>query len=339
LTNYDPGWLDERCLAGYLTWMRLGPRGGASEKKASPLRTTPIAILPRQGSAMWTSLSSKANGVRPSARAEMVAEQIRRDGASFFHDLLGDTGLLRSQLEEAIAELVALGFLTSDSFGGLRALLTPSRDRRSHPRRRRRLAASTIEDAGRWSLVRRIINRPNGEEVEHVARALLRRYGVVFWRLIEREASRLPPWRVLLRTYRRLESRGEIRGGRFVAGFSGEQFALPDAIGLLRENRRREKMETWIAVSGSDPLNLAGILTPGPKIAALAGNRVLYRDGLPVASLVAGDVTFFEEFEPATQWQVRQALLRGAEHAPSLAPAIGAAFDREVASTTSEEAS
>jgi ATP-dependent Lhr-like helicase len=113
-------------------------------------------------------------------------------------------------------------------------------------------------------------------------------------------------WREFLRVYRRLESR-EIRGGRFVAGFSGEQFALPDAIGLLRETRRRKKIETWIAVSGSDPLNLAGILTPGPKVAALDENRLLYRDGVPMASLVAGDVTFFEEFDPQTQWQIRQA--------------------------------
>ena len=286
----------------------------------------------------WTSLSSEANGVRPSPRAELVAERIRQDGASFFNDLLADTGLLRSQLEEAIAELVALGILTSDSFGGLRALLTPSRDRRSHPRRRRRSAVSTVEDAGRWSLVRRNA-KPSGDVVEHVARALLRRYGVVFWRLIEREASRLPPWRELLRIYRRLESRGEIRGGRFVAGFSGEQFALPDAIGLLRENRRHGKNETWIAVSGSDPLNLAGILTPGPKIPALAGNRVLYRDGVPMASLLAGDVTFFEEFELATQWQIRQALLRQAEHAPSLAPAIGTIFDRESPTIATEETS
>ena len=171
-----------------------------------------------------------------------------------------------------------------------------------------------------------------------MSRALLRRYGVVFWRLIEREASRLPPWRELLRVYRWLESRGEIRGGRFVAGFSGEQFALPDAIGLLRENRRHGKVGTWIVVSGSDPLNLAGILTPGSKIAALAGNRVLYRDGVPMASLVAGDVTFFEEFEPARQWQIRQALLRGAEHAPSLAPAFDGEYG-ESARTTTEKAS
>ena len=106
--------------------------------------------------------------------------------------------------------------------------------------------------------------------IEHVARTLLRRYGVVFWRLIEREAAWLPPWRELLRVYRRLEGRGEIRGGRFVAGFSGEQFALPDAIGMLREIRRQPDADTWVAVSGADPLNLAGILTPGPKIASLA---------------------------------------------------------------------
>ncbi len=320
LADYDPDWLDQRCLSGYLTWLRLRPRAGTGERKASPLRTTPIALLPRKTRAMWTSLSGDADGPRASARAEMVAERIRQDGASFFHDLLADTGLLRSQLEEAIAELVALGILTSDSFGGLRALLTPSRDRRSHPKRRRRAAATSVEDAGRWSLVRRNANPSSGEAIEHVARALLRRYGVVYWRLIEREAPRLPPWRDLLRVYRRLEGRGEIRGGRFVSGFSGEQFALPDAIGLLRETRRRGNDGTWIGISGADPLNLAGIVTPGPKVAALAGNRVLYRDGVPVAALAGGEVTLFEEFEPAAQWQIRQALLRGVEHA-SLEPA------------------
>jgi ATP-dependent helicase Lhr and Lhr-like helicase len=323
LADYDPDWLDERCLAGYFTWMRLRPRGGSGEKRASPVRSTPIAILPRKASAIWASLSPGTDGLRLTPRAETVAHQIRQDGASFFHDLLGDTGLLRSQLEEAIAELVGLGIVTSDSFGGLRTLLTPSRDRRSHSRRRRRSAAAAIEEAGRWSLVRRNGNATGDEAIEHIARALLRRYGVVYWRLIDREAPRLPPWRELLRVYRRLESRGEIRGGRFVAGFSGEQFALPDAVGLLRETRRRDGAGTWITVSGADPLNLAGILTPGPKIAALAGNRVLYRDGIPVAWLVAGEVTCLEKHDAATQWQIRQALLLGAEHAPSLAPEIG----------------
>jgi ATP-dependent helicase Lhr and Lhr-like helicase len=152
---------------------------------------------------------------------------------------------------------------------------------------------------------------------------------VVFWRLIEREAAWLPPWRELLRVYRRLESRGEIRGGRFVAGFAGEQFALPDAIGMLRETRRQPDADTWVAVSGSDPLNLAGILTPGPRIASLAGNRVLYRDGLLMASLSAGEVTFFDELDPATEWQARQVLLRAPVRAWSLAPKLDAASDED----------
>jgi ATP-dependent Lhr-like helicase len=156
--------------------------------------------------------------------------------------------------------------------------------------------------------------------VEHAARALLLRYGVVFWRAIEREADWLPPWRDLLRVYRRLEARGEIRGGRFVAGFSGEQFALPDAIGLLRQTRRNPSSGEWVSLSGADPLNLVGILTPGPKLAAMTGNRLLYRDGLPVAALAAGEVRFYETLDAATQWQVRKALLRGTT------PAVTAEF-------------
>ena len=324
LADYDRDWLDERCLAGHLTWMRLRPRSGAgSDRRASPLRTTPITILPRRHSSAWTSLSPQTDAARPSPRAQAVMDWIRQNGASFFHDLLEGCGLLRSQLEEAIAELVALGLVTSDSFSGLRALLVPSRDRRIHSRHRRRAGLSSVEDAGRWSLVRRITTETDSDAVEHIARTLLRRYGVVFWRLIEREAAWLPPWRELLRVYRKLEGRGEIRGGRFVAGFSGEQFALPDAIGMLREIRRQPDSDTWIAVSGADPLNLAGILTPGPKIASLAGNRVLYRDGVPMASLAAGEVTFFNELDPMTEWRVRQVLLRAPVRAPSLAPEMG----------------
>jgi ATP-dependent Lhr-like helicase len=324
LTNYDQAWLDERCLAGHLTWMRLRFRNGAAnDRRAAPLRTTPIAILPRRHSGVWKSLSSRGDGPNPSPRAQVVAEWIRQNGASFFQDLLEGSGLLRSQLEEALAELVALGLVTSDSFGGLRALLVRSRDRRKHIRRRR-TGLFGMEDAGRWSLVRRSVGETNGDAVEHIARTLLRRYGVVFWRLIEREAAWLPPWRELLRVYRRLESRGEIRGGRFVAGFSGEQFALPEAVGVLRAARRQPDGDTWVVVSGSDPLNFTGILTPGPKIAALAGNRVLYQDGIPIAALAAGEVTLFRELDPEVEWQVRQALVRATIPAPSLAPEVGA---------------
>jgi ATP-dependent Lhr-like helicase len=149
-----------------------------------------------------------------------------------------------------------------------------------------------------------------------VARRLLRRYGVVFWRLLEREADWLPPWRDLLRVYRRLEARGEIRGGRFVAGFAGEQFALPDAVGMLREVRRRQGSGEWVSLSGADPLNLVGILTPGPRLAALTGHRLLYRDGVPVALLAGGEVRFLETLDESSQWQARKALLRSAVPAP-----------------------
>jgi ATP-dependent Lhr-like helicase len=139
---------------------------------------------------------------------------------------------------------------------------------------------------------------------------LLRRYGVVFWRLLEREAAWLPPWRELLRVYRRLEARGEIRGGRFVAGFSGEQFALPEAIGALREARRKEGRGAWVSVSGADPLNLVGIIVAGPKLAALTSHRVLFRDGIAVARLCGREVEFLEELDGPAAWEARNALLR-----------------------------
>jgi ATP-dependent Lhr-like helicase len=287
----------------------------------APVRSTPITLLARRHAPLWTSLSPPPEAGGASARAQAVLEWIRAQGASFFDELVEGTGLLRSQVEEALAELVALGLVTSDSFGGLRALLVPSDRRPGGGRRRRRALMFGMEGAGRWALAQRA--RPlqsqaqaRPEAVEHVARRLLLRYGVVFWRLLEREADWLPPWRDLLRVYRRLEARGEIRGGRFVAGFSGEQFALPDAVGALREVRRKPAAEAWVSVSGADPLNLVGILTPGPRLAALTGNRLLYRDGVPVALLAGGEVQFLTPLDAGTEWQARKALLRGAVPAP-----------------------
>ncbi len=174
-----------------------------------------------------------------------------------------------------------------------------------------------MESAGRWSLIRRIRqdsvdDGTRAATIEHVACTLLRRYGVVFWRLLAREGEWLPPWRELLRVYRRLEAREEIRGGRFVAGFSGEQYALPEAVGLLREVRRRPAPNKWISLSGADPLNLIGILTPGPKLAALAGNRLLFRDGLPIAALAGGRVEFLAPLDGAIRWEAEKRLIRSA---------------------------
>jgi ATP-dependent Lhr-like helicase len=139
---------------------------------------------------------------------------------------------------------------------------------------------------------------------------LLRRYGVVFRRLLAREAQWLPPWHALLRAYRRLEAQGHIRGGRFVAGVSGEQYALPDAVGALRAVRKRERDGVLVSLSAADPLNLAGIVTPGARIAALAGNRLLLADGVPMATYAGGEVQYLTALTPSEQWRARNALLR-----------------------------
>jgi ATP-dependent Lhr-like helicase len=315
IAGYEPAWLDDLCLAGRIAWARLTP-SARRERIATPVRTTPVTLLARRHAPFWTSLAGAPDGAAAAGRTQSVFDCLRAQGASFFEELVDATGLLRPQVEDALAELVALGLVTSDSFAGLRALLVPSERRKPFggATRRRRTMNFGMEDAGRWSLVRRPVAEANGKPaaIEHVARALLRRYGVVFWRLLAREAPWLPPWRDLLRVYRRLEARGEIRGGRFVAGFTGEQYALPDAVGTLREIRRRPHAGEFVSVSGADPLNLAGILTPGPRLSALTGNRLLYCDGLPVAWLAGGDVQFLAQLDGVTQWELRKRLLRSA---------------------------
>jgi len=211
--------------------------------------------------------------------------------------------------------------VNSDSFAGLRVLLLPSSRRGKSTsyavRHKRRLALFGMADAGRWALVRRptagASNRRE-EAVEHVVRTLLRRWGVIFWKLLGREADWLPPWRDILMCCRRLEARGEIRGGRFIAGFSGEQYATPEAIGLLRDVRRKPHVRQYVSLSGADPLNLIGIITPGARLASLAGNRLLYRDGVPIATYAADEVHYLEELPAQEQWEVQTALLR--RHTP-----------------------
>ncbi|HZT47367.1 MAG TPA: ATP-dependent DNA helicase, partial [Hyphomicrobiaceae bacterium] len=328
VAGYETGWLDEQCRSGRVTWTRLRPPAGrqnGSARKPGPLKSTAIALLPRRHAAVWRRQAGKAEPATPKVHARTVADFIRQHGASFFDDIVAGTGLLRTQVEDALAELVVLGLASSDSFSGLRALLVPSAERRplGGQRRRRRTVAYGMEDAGRWTIAAPA-RTPDAADVEHIARALLRRYGVVFWRLLERESERLPPWRDLLRVLRRLESRGEIRGGRFVAGFTGEQFALPEAVGLLRETRRRKRDGSLVSISGADPLNLVGILTPGPRLPALTGNRLLYEDGLPIATLTGGEMRVLEEPSAASVFDLRLALL-GRMPAPAgrSAPAAG----------------
>ncbi|HVR19177.1 MAG TPA: hypothetical protein VMS65_05770, partial [Polyangiaceae bacterium] len=278
---YDPSFLDALCLAGKTSWLRRTP----SRSGASPVRSTPIALVPRGAVRRWLALSEGAMRDSLTDDAERLLRVLERSGASFFDDLVAGAGLVRAQAETALGELVSRGLVGSDGFSGLRALLVPSSRRRepSPWRRHGRAASFRLEAAGRWTLlVRDAGEKPTEEDTEAVARALLRRWGVVFRRIIDREGT-LPPFRDLLRAYRRMEGRGEIRGGRFVGGFAGEQYALPEAVGALRAVRRNERAGTLVAVSAADPLNLVGLLTPGRRVPALAGNRILYRDGVPVA--------------------------------------------------------
>ncbi len=320
IAKYEAGFLDAQCLAGKVAWTRLTPSAAANGRRAvAPVRTAPIALLERRRLPLWMALARPATEIRPSSRAEAALESLSKHGALFFDELAEAARLLRPQLEEALAELVSLGLVTSDSFGGLRALLVPSERRKpiAGARRRGKVLAFGMESAGRWSLARR--SPPDGADpqsqsvaIEHVARTLLRRYGVVFWRLLAREAGWLPPWRDLVGVYRRLEARGEIRGGRFVAGFTGEQYALPEAVGLMREMRRKPTPGQWISLSAADPLNLAGIVTPGAKVPALTGNRIVFRDGIPVAALVGGNVETLTPLDAATEWEAKKRLGRSA---------------------------
>ncbi|MDP9008244.1 MAG: DEAD/DEAH box helicase [Pseudomonadota bacterium] len=328
ITEYEPQWLDENIRAGRFIWTRLAAHSGgargddAAARGASPIRSTPIVLLGRRNVLHWSKFADQSDPAHLTSKAQAVADFIREHGASFFDEIAEDVGMLPVEVEQALAELVAAGLVNSDSFAGLRVLLMPSGRRAGRPtsyaaRHKRRLALFGMADAGRWALVRRVSGdskERKDEAVEQIVRTLLRRWGVVFWKLLTREADWLPPWRDILSCCRRLEARGEIRGGRFVAGFSGEQFATPEAIGLLRDVRRKPPTEQYVSLSAADPLNLIGILTPESRLSSLAGNRLLYRDGLPLATLAAGEVHYLEDLPPKEQWQAQTALLR--RHVP-----------------------
>jgi ATP-dependent Lhr-like helicase len=301
VTDYDPEWLDRLCFSGRVGWARLSSPQHPNGRATAPLRTSPIALYQRENLDDWLCLAPARSTVELSVIGQSVRDALDVGGALFFPELVRRTGLLPSQVEEALSELAALGFVTSDSFDGLRALLVPSNKRptfgRNEGKRRRKTNLASIEFAGRWSLIRKepalesigAYSAHRDAAVEKFARVLLRRYGVVFRRLLERESFAVT-WYELGRIYRRWEARGEIRGGYFVAGVSGEQFALPEAIGLLRSIRKTAASNELITLSAADPLNLHGILTPGPRIAAFTGNRISFRAGLPLAALEAGEI-------------------------------------------------
>jgi ATP-dependent Lhr-like helicase len=224
-----------------------------------------------------------------------VLALLRRRGASFFGEMLAGTGHLPSEVEDALWQLVAAGLVTADAFAALRALVSGDARRAERSPRKRRQPRRTRE--GRWSLLESL-EPPPDNAAELRIRQMLRRYGVLLRELTAREPL-APPWRETLGLLRRLEARGEIRGGRFVAGFPGEQFALPEAVDALRTIRRREPSGEYLRVSACDPLNVVGILTPGARVAAVAGNRVIYRDGVPVAAVESGETRILAQVEPA----------------------------------------
>jgi ATP-dependent Lhr-like helicase len=346
INEYEPAWLDEQSLSGRFVWTRLSKRAAHPERGAAPVRSTPITLLPRRNVRLWSAFADAPDAAHLSSKALAVVEEIQARGALFFDEIVDGTRMLPAQVEEAIAELVALGILNSDSFGGLRALLLPSERRRPRAvgRRGRRVALFGMADSGRWALVRRpTTSAPlvgsartaeegkaqgaaasraagpaprNDEAIENLVRSLLRRWGVILWKLVAAEAPWLPPWRDILMCCRRLEARGEIRGGRFVAGFSGEQYATPDAVSLLRDTRKKPHDGQLVALSAADPLNLIGLITPETRVPALTSNRVLYQDGLPIAACVGGEVRFLTMLDPKAQWEAQNAILR--RHVPAL---------------------
>ena len=340
MSGYEPAWLDLQGLTGNFIWCRLRPQlqpQRLENRKPGPMKATPIAFIIRENLDLWlangsapdststhpkstnlsqsTTLPDSKTLTEPEGDATRVLDYLKKSGASFWRDIVWETGLSTTQTKEAIAELVAIGCLTSDGFRGLRTLLH-SQSSSTHA------SAATLgnmEKSGRWSYLNRSRSNPvTGESqpfatrlrgnllsqvekparpsqhrhtessgLESLARVLLKRYGVVFRKLADRENG-MPPWRDLIRSFRTLEARGEIRGGRFVEGVYGEQFALPEALPGLRAVRKQVKQGKLLSISAADPANLQGILTTGPRIPATRKNRILFQDGEPVAALEGG---------------------------------------------------
>jgi ATP-dependent Lhr-like helicase len=290
LRGYDPAIVDTLCLTGAVGWGRLSPHpatlvpqdvAAPARKRVVPTSVAPVTFFVRED-ADWLPAAAAGNAEDPpglSRQARAVLAFITRSGASFFADLVRGTRLLKSEVESALWELVAAGLVTADGFDNLRSLIDPRRRAGSGSGRTARPRHST----GRWSLLRTTdaVERP--AQLEAACRMLLRRYGVVFRELVTRE-SILPAWRDLLVTFRRFEDRGEVRGGRFVAGLIGEQFALPEAVESLRAIRQAPPSGQIITVSAADPLNLVGVIVPGDRVTAISGRIVRFRDGVALDS-------------------------------------------------------
>jgi ATP-dependent Lhr-like helicase len=311
VAEYDREWLDRAGFSGRIGWARLTQPSTPKARPFTPLRTSSVTFFQRENIADWLQLAGAAPLPELSRETQKVLETLQTGGAAFFADIVRKAGLFPSHVEQGLIELIGLGLVTADSFDGIRALLVPSDQRptfgRNEGKRRHKRLLASIELAGRWWLLDRNPGKPSAEAIEKFAWTLLRRYGVVFRRLLDREA--LPvSWYDLGKTLRSLEARGLIRGGHFVSGVSGEQFALADAIGRLRSIRKTEPRAELITVSAADPLNLLGTLIPGPRLPSTTANRLLFRDGLPVATLEAGKIQILREVPDLASATIESAL-------------------------------
>jgi ATP-dependent Lhr-like helicase len=290
INNYDPQVLDQLCLTGAVGWGRLTPHPAMLEdssgggRRVVPTSVAPITFFVRD-EAEWMALPSVKSAHRDAeqevrglgAGAREVLTFLHSRGASFFADIVRGTGKLKAEIETALWELVAAGLVTADGFDNLRALIDPKRRAGQGSGKSNRPRHS----AGRWSLLYPPHGEDSGRAIESVCRVLLERYGVVFRELLVRE-SMLPRWRDLLISFRRLEDRGEIRGGRFISGFIGEQFALPVAVESLRAMKSIPLSGEIVTISAADPLNLAGIVVPGERVPAISGKYLSFKDGVLV---------------------------------------------------------
>jgi len=292
LDGYQRGMLDRACLTGRLVWDRPPP-GGNGDASRHMHRGAAVRFMPRRRLACWRG-ADEAGADRPlSPLTYKLVDAFTDHGALYADEIQDLAGLREGDVVKGLRELAGAGRVTSDSFKGLTALLAGEGD--------------GIADAGRWSLLRTSA-ADNAQRIQHIAWALLRRYGVVFRHVLRREPH-LPGWRELLGVYRRLEARGEVRGGRFVSGFSGEQFALPDAVGVLRRRRREGRGDELVAVGAGDPLNLVGVIVPGERIPGHHRERLILRGGVPVALQHEGQVRFLADVAAAEQWRIRSLVL------------------------------
>ncbi|HVX14938.1 MAG TPA: DEAD/DEAH box helicase [Pirellulales bacterium] len=295
VVDYDPAWLDELSLGGEVAWGRLDPPRPAEDRRPRPRvlhRAVPTAVVSRSN-LEWLLPPDRPQPIEMAGGdARLVFETLHARGALFRADLLSATGLLATQLDEALGELAALGLVTADGFAPLRSLVNRDqpRGRRSFDRRRGRAAG--YARGGRWSIFPGAVPRCEpAARAEHWAKLLLWRYGVMFRDLLAREGA-APAWSELVGVFRRWEAQGRVRGGRFVSGVAGEQFALPEVVEELRRVRDAGPSGKWVVISAADPLNLAGVLTDGPRVPSKARNTLALLDGRLIAVQQAGQIEF-----------------------------------------------